>query len=496
VRVRIQVLLSDLESQSAAGLPDGPLASFAFQEVGRPSARSVMASIVLHGLAITSLGFISAQAPAYIRNPANPIRTATTIRIGDRLYFVTRIPILPQPGEPSGPVKKAENKSSRKTPPAKPPQPEPPSLAEPALAEPALDAASSTPAPRVFVPPQVKPNLTSDSTLIQPLSPPDLVPEAVPLPSFRVRTAPLPPPDPSILVPGARTIADAPPPPQPTPDLNLHADPAPPETKAKLVLPPTPPPTVDPKTLRVYPPDAVSQLKLGDPVIVLSLSDRPVPSAEKLVIPPGNVVGKTGEELGPGVSATRGKSPVPDSKGSAAESTTAAPTPAQAKDVPGSRVILQPANGTFDAMVIQSFPVDQFPEARNLLAGKPVYTVYISVGSAKDWALYFCVPGENIPSAGETRMVRLGVGTPVQAPYPTRIERPDVPRPSYEKYILVHGFVTIAGRFENLRVVRPITAATDQAIVAALSGWQFRSATRDGVKVTVEFLLSIPVAGL
>jgi hypothetical protein len=52
------------------------------------------------------------------------------------------------------------------------------------------------------------------------------------------------------------------------------------------------------------------------------------------------------------------------------------------------------------------------------------------------------------------------------------------------------------GRFEGLRVVRSIQPGTDQALLASLSGWEFRAATKDGVGVMVEFLLSIPAKGL
>ena len=45
-------------------------------------------------------------------------------------------------------------------------------------------------------------------------------------------------------------------------------------------------------------------------------------------------------------------------------------------------------------------------------------------------------------------------------------------------------------------MVRPIKPETDAALIASLSGWEFRAATKDGVAIVVEFLLSVPVAGL
>ena len=47
----------------------------------------------------------------------------------------------------------------------------------------------------------------------------------------------------------------------------------------------------------------------------------------------------------------------------------------------------------------------------------------------------------------------------------------------------------------------PVRGALDparhrQALLASLTGWEFRAATKDGAAVMVEFLLSIPAKGL
>jgi len=119
----------------------------------------------------------------------------------------------------------------------------------------------------------------------------------------------------------------------------------------------------------------------------------------------------------------------------------------------------------------------------------------VTLGTAKDWALYFCVPGEK-ETQTQGNVVKIGTATPVQAPYPTTVVRPDVSVPSFYRQVLVHGYVTAAGRVENLKVVRPIKPETDQALLASLARWEFRPATRDGVNIGVEFVLSIPVSGL
>ena len=147
-------------------------------------------------------------------------------------------------------------------------------------------------------------------------------------------------------------------------------------------------------------------------------------------------------------------------------------------------------------MVVQSSPVDQYPESRGLLSGRPIYSVYIPMGSSRDWTLFFCVPGEK-PESGNGPVVVLGpMGAPVKAPYPTKLVKPVITLPSYEKYVLVHGTVNKDGKFESLHLVRPIKPETDEALLAALAGWEFRAATRDGVSIVVEFLLSIPAKGL
>jgi len=112
--------------------------------------------------------------------------------------------------------------------------------------------------------------------------------------------------------------------------------------------------------------------------------------------------------------------------------------------------------------------------------------------------LFFCVPGEKAASSKPgTEVVDLSeTAPPIRAPYPTRIVRPSITVPAFYKYILVHGYVSQTGRVERLHIVRPVTPAIDQAILASLAGWEFRSATRDGVQIAVEFLLSIPISGL
>lgn len=448
---------------------------------GGPSLRGIVLSVCLHGLAIAGLGLIPFTAPP--EKPRLPVldATPTVIRIAGRLYYVTRVTpadrtLTPTPVQP---------KIAGKRPaPARTSTP----VAETREAVTA-PVAESAPAPRVFVPPQSRKNVESEVTLLQPLWPVNVVPINPQLPSFSIQSVQLHVPriPKPFVAPGRRTPPPpdpTQPPPPPNPDL-VQAEPMASNLKPMLVMPLAGPPPVDPPPPKTSAASA-PPTQAGDPVDILSLNDRPVPLKDKLVVPPGNIVGRTGDAGSAGgmVAILGGGAGISGGAG-------------RPSVAPASQVIIRPSNGKFDAVIIQSSSLDQFPEGKGLLTGKPIYTVYISLGTPKDWALYFCIPGEQAAaSASNPSVINLGPATPVQAPYPTRLVRPQIDVPQYYKYILVHGFVSATGRFENLSVVRPIQPETDQAVVTSLSGWEFRAATRDGVKIAVEFLLSIPVIGL
>jgi hypothetical protein len=509
----------------------------------------MVGSIFFHAAAIFGLTALSLrQPPPPPPAPPDPAES-TVIRIGDKLFFVTRLepPDTPRDAPKPKPAEKKEE--------AKAAQPTTVKLQAPPA--PAKTAAARQ-APKVFVPPEIKRNVISESTLIQPLSPPDLVPPNTPLPSFRVFTAQVPKIPKPFIVPGRRTPTppDPAPPPPPPPTIELaNAPPVANPLRSSLVLPPAPPPVIEdqpPKPTTAQPPSRV-----GDPANILSLSDRPVAPSDKLVVPPGNVLGATGDGVilragtadGDPGGATGAKSGDPQGKGpastgpgtgslgSTSQGTASQGTAIASGSSPGGNgagrggtsssvsggggnpgnavsgiaiggggvstsgpipkggVQRRASNGTFDAVVVQSSSGDPFPESKELLTGRPIYTVYVALGTPKDWALYFCVPGEKEPPS-PGNVVKIGTATPLQAPYPTTLVRPDVAVPAFYKQVLVHGYVNASGKVENLKVVRPIKPETDQALLSSLARWEFRPATRDGVNIGVEFVLSIPVAGL
>ena len=589
-----------------------------------PSPRNLILSVVLHGAAIAALFKVSnpaAEPDAHLEN-GRP----TEIRISGKLYYVAQLdgsqsgssgsPLpnrqaqknkSPAEGRSGGIAAPRAASAGRSPRPARIAAPAPEPSPAPAPAKASVPTPAATPAvaanaapaptpekiravrqePRAFIPPEVHPTPLATQTLIQPLSPPNLVPAATPLPNFRVFTdlkemRKIPKP---FQTPGRRT----PPTPAQVPDIATPA--------IELVQRPPAP--------------------VGDPLTVLSMSDHPIPFNDKVVVPPGNIAQPQRESSGPvaasgtaaGTSAAgsgtapaassassasagangggpagsagngsaaanvgagsaalngggppgNGRAGVGDGKGAAlvggspdgnlvavvggngaspgskgagtganglglngsgpgaseSNGTGAAGTGTGAgsgagtgagtgvgngagagRTAPGSPTINRPPAGTFDAVVVQSSPVDQYPESRGLLSGRPIYSVYVSMGTARDWTLFFCVPGEK-PQSGNGPVVVLGpMGAPVKAPYPMKTLKPAIKLPSYEKYVLVHGLVNKDGKFEGLRLVRPIRPETDEALLSALAGWEFRAATRDGVAIAVEFLLSIPATGL
>jgi len=194
-------------------------------------------------------------------------------------------------------------------------------------------------------------------------------------------------------------------------------------------------------------------------------------------------VGSSGTTVGTATmaSAAPGNGPngVWTASGSAAE-----PKPIQ---IPGLRRIELPKNGNFGAVISGSAAAGSYPESAGALSGKIIYTVYIKVGLRKSWILQYCLPkGEDKqPGAGRSSVA-------VGAPWPFLMMRPDQWTASGPDYMILHGTITSAGRFDQLAVIFPGDFAERDMIVNSLKLWEFRPASRDGAAVAVEVLLIIP----
>ena len=259
----------------------------------------------------------------------------------------------------------------------------------------------------------------------------------------------------------------------------------------------------------------------GDPTTLLSLAVDPQRMRELLAVPPGNQLGQlpeggasgpvaltaasgqggrntgSGSGSGPGsdkaakpVESTTAATPAEPSAAEAAAAATAA-LRAMALAAAASTRIVNPAGGVFD-VVVQSNGTEGFPESAGVLSGKPVYSVYVRVGGGHDWLLQYCIAGEEETGAQvDGYVVRLTVAAPLTAPYARVTMRPPVKqRPGH--HVMVHGYVTVEGRFRDLKVLSASAESEAEMVEAVLEKWEFRAAARNGKPIEVEVLLAIP----
>ncbi len=295
--------------------------------------------------------------------------------------------------------------------------------------------------------------------------------------------------------------------------------------------------------LRVPAPPSQSELRgtttetsAGDPLTVLSLSSAPRPLREILLIPPANQLGTLPEGAGglgapkpgsapgakpaAGTETAAGKGAVaaekagesvlalsrPDVASPLPEAVSTLPPPAPEEPAPratpapsaATSVLAEntrrehPAAGVFD-IVVQSAEADGFPESAGVLTGRPVYSVYLNVGGAKEWVLQYCLPaGEAHVAEVSGGVVRLSSPSPLVAPYLRITFRPPVKNRPGVPYIMVHGFLETNGRLEGLRVLGVHGAEDAPSILPVLQQWELRPATQDDRPVRIEVLLAIP----
>jgi hypothetical protein len=261
----------------------------------------------------------------------------------------------------------------------------------------------------------------------------------------------------------------------------------------------------------------------GDPTTLLSLAVDPQRMRELLAVPPGNQLGQLPQGDASGRNeltaasgqggGNAGSGPASGIAAKPAESTAASPAPAadataessaaeaaaastaalraMALAAAASTRIVNPAGGVFD-VVVQSNGTDGFPESAGVLSGKPIYSAYVRVGGGHDWLLQYCISGEEEAGAEvDGYVVRLTVAAPLVAPYARVTMRPPVkPRPGH--HVMVHAYVTIEGRFRDLKVLSASAANEAEMVEAVLEKWEFRAASRNGKPIEVEVLLAIP----
>jgi hypothetical protein len=145
-----------------------------------------------------------------------------------------------------------------------------------------------------------------------------------------------------------------------------------------------------------------------------------------------------------------------------------------------------PRDGQFGVVVVGSSIAEEFPEVVEIWHTRLVYTVYLHVGTGKNWIMQYSVPANEEAAAG-------GAVTKPEAPWPYDILRPHLVESDYTAdAIMVHGFVNLAGRFERLGLVFPSGFAQAKFLVDSLMQWKFRPAKQGSKLAMVEVLLIIP----
>jgi hypothetical protein len=158
----------------------------------------------------------------------------------------------------------------------------------------------------------------------------------------------------------------------------------------------------------------------------------------------------------------------------------------------GSQEIRYPPDGRFDAVVVQAGAGDLVPEAEELLTGRPVQTVYLAVGTTREWVLQYCMPHDIGGAATQSGMiVSLGGPTKVQAPWVRTVALP--PRRAHSpKASVFYGKLQANGRIINMRALARPQYEDRPEMLPYLEQWEFRPAQRDGAAAEVEVLLIIP----
>ena len=162
--------------------------------------------------------------------------------------------------------------------------------------------------------------------------------------------------------------------------------------------------------------------------------------------------------------------------------------------LPGSTPIriLHPQNGVFDVVVVQT---GRSGAESALLAGRPVYSVYLNVGTAKEWVLHYCIPKSPETFRQSGPVISLGSPAKIAAPYPLLTLTPGAATMASMQRISIHGWLTVRGQFRDITAAGQDQKTAVESLMPYLKQWEFRPATRDGAPVEVEILLIVPAHG-
>jgi hypothetical protein len=307
----------------------------------------------------------------------------------------------------------------------------------------------------------------------------------------------------------AARVPDPGPLPEPPPDLPSVTAIRPTEgtvTAPKLAISAAPPPA---NVIDAAPkgPNNTGGPKVPNPGNLITAGAKPVPAGQTVTVP--DVIAappSSGPAVRPGVvtqtppvdtAGGTGKAPSSQSGASnTAVALSASPTPIK---------IVHPSSGKHDVTIIHSGGEQMLPEARGLLEGDPVYTVYLNVGWTREWILHFCVPREGPPQPKPVGgVVTLGgAAAEVKPPYPLVTlappqsilpPPPPIPLSQAERrrlHMLFHGFLGPNGKFQTLRQRATTESEAGAQVLEHLESWEMRPATRDGLPVRVQVIVVV-----
>ena len=165
----------------------------------------------------------------------------------------------------------------------------------------------------------------------------------------------------------------------------------------------------------------------------------------------------------------------------------------QIQDLPsGAQQWQFPAGGSFDIVIVQPSPDATIADAERLLSGRPVQTVYLTLGTGQDWVLQYCLSAAHMTSSQSGMVVTLGQEPKLDAPFIQKAFVPPERLLQGAQPALFQATLDANGRFARLRPVMDSNYRPALELLPYLEQWQFRPAKLDRVPVEVEILLLVP----
>ncbi len=159
----------------------------------------------------------------------------------------------------------------------------------------------------------------------------------------------------------------------------------------------------------------------------------------------------------------------------------------------GSREIRYPKDGRFDLVLIQTAGGDLVPETAPFLTGRPVYTVYIALGAAREWILQYCAPRSVESAPVQSGMVvSLGSHATVQPPWIRSAALPPPSRARLAKRSVFYGKLQANGRLANMHMLSGAQYEARPELLSYLDAWEFRPAERGGLPAEIDVVLIVP----